>query len=278
MGGCRRTRRLSGRRCACACPRRRIRRTSAVRAWLDAVRAWASDLTAYAAAAAGGLEPVQGPFGHQRVLELRDRPQDLEEHPADGGGGVHALVEDHQIDLALLENAGGLAEVSSGAPEPVELGDHQLVPGAGDQQCLVKLGPPARACRRPSRQTPARSRPRPGRRIGLRGSGRGWRPGRSRSALPDRSANPRARDAGADTGGVTRLSCGNAESTWVSRRTIVCGRGATSAGTAGACGYFAPGDTLLNGTPSSWPGRAGPPLMGRCDPSRGRGRRAGRGG
>ena len=73
--------------------------------------------------------------GHVVALEL-------EEHPADGGGGVHALVEDHQIDLALLENAGGLAEVSSGAPEPVELGDHQLVPGAGDQQCLVKLGPP----------------------------------------------------------------------------------------------------------------------------------------
>src|SRR5664280_3063156 len=48
--------------------------------------------------------------GHVVALEL-------EEHPADGGGGVHALVEDHQIDLALLENAGGLAEVSSGAPE-----------------------------------------------------------------------------------------------------------------------------------------------------------------
>src|SRR5664280_2972981 len=61
-------------------------------------------------------KPVQGPFGHQRVLELRDRPQDLEEHPADGGGGVHALVEDHQIDLALLENAGGLAEVPRERP------------------------------------------------------------------------------------------------------------------------------------------------------------------
>src|SRR5664280_2879345 len=77
------------------CPRRRIRRTSAVRAWLGAVRAWASDLTACAAAAAGGLEPVQSPLGHQRVLELRDRPEDLGEHPAEGGGGVHALVEYH---------------------------------------------------------------------------------------------------------------------------------------------------------------------------------------
>jgi hypothetical protein len=52
-------------------------------------------LTACAAAAAGGLEPVQGPFGHQRELELRDRPEDLGEHPAEGGGGVHALVEYH---------------------------------------------------------------------------------------------------------------------------------------------------------------------------------------
>jgi hypothetical protein len=53
-------------------------------------------LTACAAAAAGDLvEPVQGPLGHQRVLELRDRPEDLGEHPAEGGGGVHALVEYH---------------------------------------------------------------------------------------------------------------------------------------------------------------------------------------
>jgi len=41
-----------------------------------------------------------------------------------------------------MEHAGGLDEVSPGAPEPVELGDHQLVPGAGAQQCLVKLGSP----------------------------------------------------------------------------------------------------------------------------------------
>ena len=32
-----------------------------------------------------------------------------------------ALVEDHQVDLALLEHAGGLDEVSPGAPEPGEL-------------------------------------------------------------------------------------------------------------------------------------------------------------
>jgi len=45
-------------------------------------------------------KPVQGPFGHQRVLELRDRPQDLEEHPADGGGGVHALVRVGDVQRA----------------------------------------------------------------------------------------------------------------------------------------------------------------------------------
>src|SRR5659263_416081 len=117
-----------------------------------------------------------------------------------------ALVEDHQVDLALLENAGGLHEVSPGAPEPGELGDHQLVPGAGAQQCLVKLGSPgelAGGLLDNHRLAAGRDQG-----VGVRLAG--GDSGRSRSALPDRSANARARDAGADTGGVTRLSGGDA--------------------------------------------------------------------
>jgi len=35
----------------------------------------------------------------------------LEEHPADGGGGVDALVQDDQVDLAPLEVVGQLDQV-----------------------------------------------------------------------------------------------------------------------------------------------------------------------
>ena len=50
-------------------------------------------LAAGAAPGPCGSQAVHGPFRHQGVLELRDRPQDLEEHPPDRGGGVDALVE-----------------------------------------------------------------------------------------------------------------------------------------------------------------------------------------
>src|SRR5664280_1708180 len=70
-----------------------------------------------------------------------------------------ALVEYHQVDLALLEHAGGLDEVSPGAPEPVELGDHQRVPGAECPAVPGQARVAGRAGRRPSRQPPARGRP-----------------------------------------------------------------------------------------------------------------------
>ena len=121
-----------------------------------------------------------------------------------------ALVEDHQVDLALLEHAGGLDEVSPGAPEPVELGDHQLVPGAGAQQCLVKLGSPGELAGGllDNHRLAAGHDQGVGLGFGVRLAG--GDSGRSRSALPDRSANARARDAGADTGSVTRRSGGDA--------------------------------------------------------------------
>jgi hypothetical protein len=37
------------------------------------------------------VEAVAGAFGHQRVFELRDRAEDLKEHPADRWRGRTAL-------------------------------------------------------------------------------------------------------------------------------------------------------------------------------------------
>ncbi|SFL19054.1 hypothetical protein SAMN05216275_16714 [Streptosporangium canum] len=75
------------------------------------------------------------------MLELGDRPEDLEEHPADRGGGVDALVEDDETDTASLEFLRQLDEVFQGAAEPVEFGDHELVALACDEEGLVELGP-----------------------------------------------------------------------------------------------------------------------------------------
>ena len=81
------------------------------------------------AAGPGGRETVHRPFGHQGVFELGDRSEHLEEHSADGGGGVDALVEDDQVDAAALEVVGQLDEVLRGTAQPVQFGDHELIAG-----------------------------------------------------------------------------------------------------------------------------------------------------
>lgn len=68
-----------------------------------------------------GGQAVDGAFRHQGVFELGNRPEDLEEHPADGGGGVDALIEHDEIHLLGLELLGQLDEVFQGAAESVEL-------------------------------------------------------------------------------------------------------------------------------------------------------------
>jgi len=85
-------------------------------------------LAAGAAAGAGG-ESVDGALGHEGVLELGDGTEDLEEHAAEGGGGIDALVEHDQVDTAVLKLLGQLEEVFQGAAAPVEFGDDDLVGG-----------------------------------------------------------------------------------------------------------------------------------------------------
>lgn len=78
-----------------------------------------------AGAAAGGGQAVGGALRHQGVLG--DGSQDLEEHPPDGGGGVDALVEDHQVHPARGGLVGQVDQVLQGAAQPVQFCDDELV-------------------------------------------------------------------------------------------------------------------------------------------------------
>lgn len=92
------------------------------------------------AAGAGGFQAVPGSLRHQGVFELGDGAEDLEEHSAEGGGGVDALVEHDQVDAFGLQLLGKLDEVFQRAAEPVELGDDELVALSGDEEGLVEFG------------------------------------------------------------------------------------------------------------------------------------------
>lgn len=45
-------------------------------------------------------QTVAGALRHQSLLEFGDGAEDLEEHTTHGGGGVDALVHDHQVHTA----------------------------------------------------------------------------------------------------------------------------------------------------------------------------------
>ncbi len=132
-------------------------------------------LPARATARASSGKPVDRALRHQRMLELRDRADDLKEQTPDGGGRVDPLVQHHEIDAAGVEEFGELDQVPERAAEAVELGDYELVADAvGAQQRLVQLWPCGELARRGVDKDliAAGSRQPAARRPELRGSGR----------------------------------------------------------------------------------------------------------
>jgi len=93
-------------------------------------------LAAGAAAGAGG-ESVDGAFGHEGVLELGDGVEDLEEHAAEGGGGVDALVEDDQVDTAVLQ---GLVELGAASECARGLVEEDFVAASCGECVVLALG------------------------------------------------------------------------------------------------------------------------------------------
>jgi len=65
-------------------------------------------------------QTIPGAFGHQRVLELGDRPEDLKEHAAHRRRRVDALIEHHEIEPTSLQLMGQFDQVLERPAEPVE--------------------------------------------------------------------------------------------------------------------------------------------------------------
>ncbi|HXW88602.1 MAG TPA: hypothetical protein VEJ42_10095 [Streptosporangiaceae bacterium] len=76
-------------------------------------------------------------------LELGEHPQQLDEHPADRGGGVERLGRRGERHPGLIEFGEKAEQVGQAAGEPVDPVDQQHVkqPGAGGAQRLVQTGP-----------------------------------------------------------------------------------------------------------------------------------------
>jgi hypothetical protein len=85
------------------------------------------------AASASGGQPIEGAVDDGFAVELGERGNDAEEQPADRGGGVDALVQHDEVELAGLEPGGQVEQVLMVAADALQTGDDHLV--AGLQAC-----------------------------------------------------------------------------------------------------------------------------------------------
>jgi hypothetical protein len=95
---------------------------------------------AAAAAGAGGLQAGDGAVPDDLPLELGQGPEEVEDQPAAGGGGVDGLAQGAEPDPAGVEIGDHLDQVAQGAAEAVQAPDHQGVPRPQRRQDLVEGG------------------------------------------------------------------------------------------------------------------------------------------
>ena len=81
-----------------------------------------------------------GALAEQVALELGQRPEQVEHQSAAGRGGVELLTEAAEADPPALQVADDVEQVAQGAPQAVELPDHQGVAGAELVEDLVSSG------------------------------------------------------------------------------------------------------------------------------------------
>jgi hypothetical protein len=75
----------------------------------------------------GELKSGNAEFGI--TFELSDGADDLKEQSPRGRAGIDALLQDNEVDTALLQCRGQLQQVLQAAAEPVEFRDHERVAG-----------------------------------------------------------------------------------------------------------------------------------------------------
>ena len=93
------------------------------------------------AAGARSGQPGTGPFPDEVALELGQRAEDVKDQFAARGGGIDALGQAAQANLALLEGGDDLDEVPQGAAQAVQAPDDQGIAGAHVGQRLREAGP-----------------------------------------------------------------------------------------------------------------------------------------
>ncbi len=86
--------------------------------------------SADAAAGSGGGEAVAGVGDDEFALQFGQDGEHAEHGSAFGGGGVDALFQDAQADVAFAERCAEGDQMQDGAAEPVQSGDDQGVAGA----------------------------------------------------------------------------------------------------------------------------------------------------